>query len=308
MPTSEEFVEIEDRLISGLGILQIPEDPKWRYFRIYVNLIRDPDPDFRNNKWNPNRGEFAKMTWVSQNYVYREHVLNYEKEVFELPAEECAGFITSPISCLFQGVFDLLEVITVLVGGTVIPPGNPIPFEAVKLLPTQIQFACRDGCAIQVVLQGLEQDVACPEGDPSPKEGDKPPNELPKVPVGEAIDTSAPYDPPDDNGNTVPDPIDEVAPPPDFPVGDECQEMTITILWETQIDPPGNEVVKQYYGEINSIDLVIDSVSARVIINSRGEVDSPFCQSSPQDDVFISLSDPAQFINYELISIVPSGT
>lgn len=305
MPTSEQFVEIEDRLISGLGILQIPTDPKWRYFRIYVNVVRDPSPDYRNNKWNPNRGEFAKMTWVSQEYVYKEHVLNYEKEVFELPAEECAGFVTSPLSCLFQAVFAYLEVITVLVGGTVIPPDIPVPFEAVQLLPTQIQFACRDGCALQVVLQGVEQDVACPEGEPSPKEGDKPPNELPKVPPGESIGVSPPYDPPNDDGNTEPFPGDEEDNGEEFPVGSECQLVTVTFIWETQIDPPGNTVVVEVFGEVTDVFLDVLGNNTRVICSCRGIPNLEFCKPQVEDSLLISIQNDL-FLNYELVSVVPS--
>lgn len=302
---TEQFQEVESRIISGLGILQIPIEARWRYFRVYVRLIRDPVPDFQNKKWNPDRSEYCKITWVSEGYVWKEDVLNYEQEVFELPAKEPAGYLASPLACLFTAVLEKLDVIIVALGGSISPVGDPIPIEPVKLITTQLQFSCRDGCAIQVVLQGLEEDVGCPEGEPSPKQGDKPDNELPKVPPGTGVGVSPPYNEPDDDGNTIPDEGDEFDPPGEFPVGEECEELEVTILWETAIDPPGNLVVKQYYGVINSVVLVVDATSARVLIDSRGEVGSPFCQPANQVDTFISLTDPTQFINYELISIVP---
>lgn len=302
---SEQFVELEDRLISGLGILQIPNEDKWRYFRIWVNLIREPEPQFLNNKWNPSRGEYAKITFISEGYVYREEVMRYEKEYFAFPAKEAAGYLASPLACLFQVVFNKLEKIETLLGAPPTPPTLVIPIEPVLQVRTQVQFACRDGCAIQVVLEGLEEDVVCPEGEPNPKRSDKPDNELPKVPVGEAIDVSPAYDGETDNGNTVPDPNDEQAPPADFPVGNECQEVVVTILWETNIDPPGNTATATYYGPVTKVELLQDSQGVSVLVESRGRsTNSTSCQPQLVDDFLRTISPPDGFINYELISVV----
>ena len=302
---SEQFTEIEDRLISGLGVLQIPNEDKWRYFRIWINLVREPIPEFVNNKWNPSRGEYAKIVFVSDGYAYREEVMRYSKEYFAFPAKENAGYLASPLACAFQFVFDDLLLIKEALGMPSSPVGTPIPFEPVLRVDTQLQFSCRDGCAIQVVLEGLEEDVVCLQGEPTPKRSGKPVNELPQVAPGTAIDVSPAYDGEDDNGNTIPDSGDEVAPPGDFPVGTECQEVVVTVLWETVIDPPGNTASATYYGPVTSVELVSDSQGVSVLVESRGRsTNNTSCQPQLVIDSLRSISPPEQFINYELISVV----
>lgn len=300
-----EFEDIEARLISGKGILQIPQDDDWSEFRIYTNLVRDPTPDYRNNKWNPPLGEYAKVVYVADDYVISNRVIQFEREVFSIYAKQPAAFLVPPLVCAFQSLLNGQSAIISLLTGLPPVPGPDIPFPIIGNPVTQIQFFCRDGSAIQVILRGIREDKACPEAEGSPKRDTPPPDPLPKVPPDESIEVSPPYNDPNDDGNTEPFEGDVEDNGGDFPVGSECQPVRIIFEWVTVIDPPGNLVTRDVLGPVEDVFLEVNPDGAQVLARARAGSDSDPCQPEAQEFQLISFGDPAGFVSYELISVEP---
>lgn len=226
---TNQFVDVEDRLISGKGIIQIPSDPKWRYFRLFVDVIRKPRINFFNFKWQKERSEFAKMQWMRGRYVFKEGVVNYISQTWDVDPLEASAFHATPIACSFQAVFDGQSAILAALG---VPPGGKleIPYEPVSIEVDRIIFECRDETLLQLRLQGLETDVACPEGKPTPKKPSQPPPPLPELPPNENVEVSPPYNgDTSDDGETEPFTMDEIPDEPEeqFPIGGQCEVLRI---------------------------------------------------------------------------------
>lgn len=216
MAPREFFTLLEDRLISGLGVLQIPQDDIYRAFRVWVDLIRFPNPDFFNGKWNPARSEYAKITFMVGKYVCRERLLHYPHETFDYLPKEPSAFLAPYLVCSNQSQSNALASIGVAVGLPPPTPGDPLYAEPLRYEVDFIRFACRDETALQVRLYGLKEDIGCPGATPNPKRNLEPPDPLPVVPSGDAIEVSGPYLLPDDNGNTVPFGTDLLPAPNNF--------------------------------------------------------------------------------------------
>jgi hypothetical protein len=254
---TEKFEQIEDRLISGLGILQIPQDKEYRAFRIYVDIIREPDPDYLNFKYNPERGNYCNIAYMHDGYVRYYDTVEFDKQEFLYYPRGVEAYIATALACLFQIVFDKLDTLLTAAG---IPPvpgsAEPVPIEPVIEGLTEILFSCRDSTALQVRLFGLKDDIACPEGEPTPKEPPELPPPLPPVPSDAGIEVSPPYDrDTSDDGNTKPFNEDTVPPPliPDFPTGEECAVYLVTLTWEPTTAGNVGNFSFICYGEIADI-------------------------------------------------------
>lgn len=216
MTAREEFELIETRTISGKGILKFPESDDYRHFYLYVDVVRFPRIDFSNSKWNPDRSEYAKITWIIDEYVAREDVLNYPQQRYDW-AVDPTGYIASYLVCAIGGIVAYLDYLAPFIPATPLPtdPTRKIYAEPLKYVPSRINFVCRESTAIEVSLYGLKYDVACDDAEPSPKDPPPPPVPSPVVPPGTPILIDPPYDGENDNDNTVPFPDDETPPPPD---------------------------------------------------------------------------------------------
>lgn len=292
MPPREFFEQIEDRLISGLGIIEIPQEDTWRYFRLWVNLVRFPDPDYLNNKWNPSRGEYAKVAWMWSDWVWKEDVIRYPKSVFDYPVKESASFLAPYLVCSNQALGNLTAAIAVAVGLPPPVPGDPLYVEPVKFELTRIQFSCREESAFQLILEGLKEDVGCPGAIPNPKR-DLPPIPLPVVPTNSAIEVSPPYNFPDDDGNTVPYTGDPVPPP------NECEDVGLWRLNYTQILPSSNEVRYIPGKESDTFAFTFNPISgcsrpAQLLCNGQVIYPQFSCQGGVQNPTFtyLGLIDP----------------
>lgn len=254
----EEFELVEDRIISGRGILQIPQEKIWRYFRIFIDVFRLPEPDYRNGRWNPDRGEFAKMLWLWDDYVWKEDVIRFEKEVYDYYKDLEVAYLTNMLACSFASVDGLLRFIVAQLGGIATTTGTLFATPILREL-SQLNFVVRDGAAIQVRLYGIKYDEDCPGAEDSGKVQEPPTSGFPPVPNGTPVEVSAPYVAPDDNGDTVPGPGDTVEPNPGNPQGDECVGYLLEFFITTTNNPTGFPGTSSCYGVYDPDTLMVDS-------------------------------------------------
>lgn len=288
---TEEFELIEDRLISGLGVLQIPQDEEYRAFRIYTDIVREPAPDYLNFKYNPERGNYCNIAYMHGGYVQSYSTIEFDKEEITYYPKGTEAYIATALACLFQVTFDKLDTLLTAAGS---PPDpvqkTPVPIEPVTKGLTEILFSCRDSTAVQVRLYGLKEDVACAEGEPTPKKPPEIPPPLPPVPSDEGLEVSPPYDPgTSDDGNTKPFDKDALPPPliPDYPVGENCQKLTVTITWNPTSEGNPGSLTRRIYGPL--VDVYIEffdestsgNISSTIRMVHRGQPQFEACQPAP---------------------------
>jgi len=237
---AKEWELLETRTISGRGLFQVPPSDDYRHFYLYVDVIRLPRVNFSSSKWNPDRSEYAKITWLKDEYVTREDVLHYEHQRFEW-AVDPTGYLATSMACMHAGVLGYLDYLApfVLAPPLIPDPTNPIYTRPLKNIPTSIKIVCRGDTAITASLYFLEYDVACDSGTPNPKEPPEknpPPQQPEYAPIG---DISPPYEDPDDNGDTQPYSGDESAPVDPLPDG---EQITVRIVYQINPYPGFNSV------------------------------------------------------------------
>jgi hypothetical protein len=236
----QEPVIIEERIISGRGLFII--EGEWvtaRRYWLYARLLREPKPDYKNNKFPRQKGNYANMLWLEREYVCREETMEYE-----LQRWDWYGDVTGQVQVNQQCIADrealnLQNAVTALEGALFIIPGDTVaPMRAGY---DKIVVECRDGCAVSFELWAQRYDY-CPNRDftpPPPPE--PPPQEEPPFSPGTPFDgkdgrpfISPPYDGEIDGGDTVPDEGDEgVEPPPEIP---SCTLLDLIVSYDRLLD------------------------------------------------------------------------
>lgn len=247
--TREKPKLIERRTLSGRGLIRVNADIKTRRLYLYLNVVRIPKVDFTSSKFNPDKSEYAKIVWLRKDYVLREDVLNYEHQLLTWDVDP-TGYLAKAILCMYLRNDADIAAIATMLGATVSPETPEIFLEPLADIPDEVKIVCRLDTAIDVQLWGYKYDIACEGADKPPVPPPDPP-QPDKVPTGIAIgDISPPYDSPNDNGDTVPNPGDETAPPEPPPQGTPCTPIFVTALL-TRFDETttefGRPVIAPFY-------------------------------------------------------------
>lgn len=230
----EEWQESQRRVISGRGILRPSLVGQERAHRYFIKVVRFPSTNFENNKWNPSRSEYAKITYVSQGWVWKEHILNYPLQVFTPELVQSEAYLNTYLWCHFRFIEEALVAIlsSSAIGGTPeLPPSLEI--QAVTSPIDEIRIVCRDDTAIEIQEYVLNNDNVCSQSEYLLQGVFKPENEAPVIPVGTPLEVSEPYDLPNDFGNTIPFTSDDFPPPPPA----ACTEVTGTVSWKFSFRP-----------------------------------------------------------------------
>lgn len=219
------------RTISGRGIVKVPYDATIRRLVLYLNVLRLPRIDFSNSKWNPDRSEYAKFTWMRGDYILREDALHYEHQRFVWDVDP-SGYLAKALLCQYTRTTQRLTALAVGLNLPPLPEASEIFIEPIADMPDVIKIVCRDDTAIDADLWKYEYDIACTEANTPPPPSDPPPPRS-KVPVAMPIgDISPPYATPNDGGDTIPHPGDESVPPEKPPQGVVCAfgEVAVRLL------------------------------------------------------------------------------
>lgn len=222
-------IRLEKRTISGKGLFKLSPDKNIRILFLYLQVVRLPRINFTNSKYNPDKSEYAKITWLRKDYVLKEQALHFEQELITWEQDSVAYLAYANV-CMYNSVIAYLDYVCTSNGKPPLARTGLIYVEPVQNLPDAIKIVCRDDTAIIADLWRYDYDLACPEADSdSPPPPDPPPAD--KVPPGVSIgDISPPYDGGNDGSDTSPNPSDDVTPPVDPPQGTPCA--TISIQWE----------------------------------------------------------------------------
>lgn len=212
---------IQERLISGKGVLKVPEDKqKVRTYILYVDVIREPKSKYLNLAYNPGRSRYGTINFFRNGYVIGSVPVEYPRQSFD-GVNDISGQVLNAVKCAYTGTLESFNRLAGALGLTVLPYTDLIRgYENLRLSWTEARVVCYADTALQVRLYSTEYDI-CGESEDKDQPPPPPPPPLPPVPPGTPIGSlSPPYEEDDsDEGNTEPYDGDESEPDePEFPV------------------------------------------------------------------------------------------
>lgn len=233
-----EFEKIEERFISGKGILKIPEAKrKMRYYVLYADMIRLATNYYANFKWNPGRGLLARLHFRRNSYTLRMEEMVTNRQAWDF-VNDPPGQTMIAVKCAYEGTLQSIANFVAATGLTVVQVTDLIKdYENLSTIWDEVLVSCESNYAIQLRLYGMPYDTCKPEKDKS-KRPTPPPSPFPAVPPGTTIgDISPPYFPPNnDGGLTKPNEIDEQAGESEDPPGGECVLYSFDLYVQTVAD------------------------------------------------------------------------
>jgi len=287
---------IEDRIISGTGLLRIPQDDEQpvRYGLVLLDVVRKPKNIYLNFAWKPERSRYANIVYLRNEYVVGTHAMEYEREALDGVAD-ITGQVLRAVKCAYQGVLQSFVNLAIAIPSSA-PPTEVVnlikDYESLSLGWDTCVIKCYADTAIQARLFQLKYDVCDPEFDKQFKLPPPPPP-LPQVPPGTPIaDISANYD---DDDITDPFEGDEQTPDLPEPPGVRCRLYRVTVrVWADWGEPDGfsqgfpyRDLTEDFYGEVVLVPSVI-----RTLVSNFGTPPGG-CLSSPQQTVLATApSDP----------------
>jgi len=244
------------RTISGKGVILIPEEyQNCRKIYLYSQLIRPPSNQSINFTWNPDKSFYAHITFCFDDFVLYSFDMNFENQMWIVADLQPSQNLLSLI-CAYEGVLDSFVSFALALGIFISKTNLIFEHGYETFVPNRIRFECFAESAILLTLKGVDFDICDPEeGSPSPPPPPPPPQ--PKVPSDTPVPVSPPYEGEDDGGDTVPLPIDEPEPTPDFPFGEECDRYIVSVrIFDVSVTPPEGTVVSlEVWGIIQSFSL-----------------------------------------------------
>lgn len=213
---------VEERLISGTGLLRVPGlVEQARYFRLNIDVIREVPEPFKSFKWEPSRSRYCTLAFMRDGYVIEEQPVDYERRQFEWLADS-PGQTLIAVKCSYKGILQTFVNLGIALNITPISVTNLIEdYENLRLLWDEVRVVCEGSTAVQVRLFVLRYDDDCESSDE--RELPPPPPPLPRIPPGTGIGSISP--PYEDDDVTSPNSLDEDVPPED--IGSDCQTLIL---------------------------------------------------------------------------------
>jgi hypothetical protein len=276
-----EFEVVEERLISGVGVLRIPPDKKKNRMAIlYLDVIREPFNKYLNKNWNPSKGRYAFLTYLRNGYVIGTADMEFDRQSYEV-VSDISGQTMLAVKCAFNATIASIADLATALGVNVSIAPSPIKdFENLNLLWDEVRIKCYADTAIQARLMRLEYDKCNPDDDKQ-RRPPPPPPPLPRVPPRTPIGS---IDPPyEEDDITDPYEGDETEPEnPDVPPTEPCVKYAVFIrVYSDWIDPTGVEggnpyvdVGREVWGEVFGVVFSRNS-PAYVGIECQGLTTSP---------------------------------
>lgn len=308
-----EYELIEQRIISGTGVMRITADMDYRDVIVYAQVVREPTNKFSNFKYSPPKSFYANITSLSNGSVFEESAMNYSTQIYRLTPDITKQVMVA-LKCIDDNVVNMLSLLSEAQF-----PGRFEFFEQLTEMTSlhplidEMVFNCYTNTAIALSQYGLKVVKCNPRRDDSPPPPPPPPPFDPVLP-GSPLDTiSPPYD--EEDVFTAPFPDDDPdvppEPEPEFPVGEECGRVLVSSAITTTTN--GREVREEVvYGPVtdfyynpsggaagNTRDAII--LDCRGLYEFNGSIQP--CQS-PLSYVWQDAS-PQEFISAEILKVEP---
>lgn len=304
------FEQIQERLISGKGVLKIPESAlDSRVWIMYADVVRKPKNEYQEFNWNPPQSLYARMTYLRGGYVQTSDYLKFTREQ-RVYINDISGQNLRAIKCAYEGILQTFFNLGNALQLPSISITNAIKdYESLSLSWDEIRFSCYADTALQIRFFKLSYDVCNAENDDS-KRPPAPPPPLPPVPPGTPIGSiSNPYDEDtNDNGNTQPFPGDDFEEQPVIP--QPCDKVRVTVKVTFANGTTGTVVGvggtgELQYAPIVGANVLVQGSTTRARVQGGAAVGTVACDGSTNFQIVYANSfNPGNPItNAEIINI-----
>lgn len=281
---------LETRVISGKGLVKL--DPssydykKAKIITVYATVVRRATNEYLNFAYNPPRSRYATLVYLRDGYVLKEVPMEFGYQAMDWYPEMSAQTLLA-VECAYDGILTSFANLGTALGLTVTGVVDQIKdWTWTNLFFDQIKVVCYADTAIRIVVESKLYDLCTDqvgkEAEPPPPPPPSPPPVAPGTPLQDTdIPLSEPYEGEDDNGDTVPHPIDVVPEPPEFPQGERC--VAYRVNYYVNSNTGGNlDGYQDHYGEIEFVGQDPDNPN-RLIVTSHGQRITPGspCYPSP---------------------------
>ena len=308
-----EYELIEERLISGTGVMRITQDADFRDIVIYAEVVRLPINLYQNLNFDPPKGFYAHIQQMYDGYVVSSADMNFENEMIRIIPDVCKQVMIG-LKCIDNNIVNMLTLLGDDITGveySFFPQLTEMTSR--PLLVDELVFSCYTDTALRVSQYGLKVVKCTPERDDVPPKPRKP-DPIDKLPPGSPIgDISPPYD--EEDNFTKPADIDESVPDPDpnpdLPAGDECQRVRCTSAITTTTN--GREVRSEVvYGPVTEFFLNPSggpdgNTRDAILLTCRGlaEFNGAVQPCIPPVTYVWQDAAPEEFISAEIIEATP---
>lgn len=239
-----EFELIQERKISGKGLLKVPTDKdKNRAYVLYASVIRQPKNAYKNFHYNPPRSRYGFLTFLRAGYVTHNASIEYEQQVYD-GVNDIAGQTLLALKCvnnaILQSILNLSVALSATPGGQGLQPinyDNVIKeYTNLRLAWDECRLVCYADTAINLRLYRLKYDVCNLDFDDMPPIPPPPPLPPPVPPGTPILTISEPYIPSEtpgegDEENTKPFPGD--TPPEPIPPPPPGTNVLLTVVYDS---------------------------------------------------------------------------
>jgi len=223
---------IEERIISGLGTIRLPEEQSVLDSRVLILLceaIRPATNRFINNEWFPPRELYARMVFRRAGVVLKSAKMEFPDQMW-LDYADMGGQALIAVQCAYKGILQTFFNLGNALNLPSISIQNDIA-DYTRLHPAwdEVVFNCYADSAIRASLYSLPYEN-CGTDSGLSQTPFIPPTPPVQVPPGEPIEVSEPYQPGEVNEPYSPAPIDIVPEPPEPELeGNQCQRWKLFI-------------------------------------------------------------------------------
>lgn len=246
------ITQIEQRLISGLGSLRVP-DSEQRDDRLLIlvsELVRPPRNRYQNFDWFPPREVLGRLTFRSAGAVVDTRLLEFPSqqfyEYFDPPSQSLVA-----IQCAHKAILEYLNELgeflnLKFVSIPSVPPGLLAPdapentisaYSRLRPSWDEIVLNCYSSTAVRLTLYALTHDT-CGQ-DSGATQAPIIPDDVPeRVPEDEPLEISPPYDETNESEPYAPNPIDIPPEPPEPELqGTQCARYRLQISYQYSGQP-----------------------------------------------------------------------
>lgn len=260
-----DFELIQQRRISGKGVIRIPSDTrKNRLLILYADVIRRPRNESLNFNYLPGRSRYATINFFRNDYVIDTKSVDYLRQSYD-GINDISSQNLIAIKCAYDGILETFISLSTAIGGTPGGAGMTVlskvdlikDYEYLNLSWDEARIVCFADTAIEFKLYRLIHDTCSPDKDKD-KRPPPPPPPPDTVPPGTPIQVDPPYeDGGNPDGTTEPYEDDFTEPPPPPP-------------------PP------------NCTQVIVSYTANRLHNNVNSQYSSSFSAGYPVEDVYIS--------------------
>lgn len=273
-----EYQLIEERLVSGQGVLRFPGfGIKARTYALYLDVVRDAKNKYNNFAWLPSRSRYANITFIKSNYVIDSYAMEFDRSLI-FGVNDISGQNLIAIKCAYDGILQSIFNLGQALNANPVSITNLISeYEALNLSWDEIRISCYADTAIQVRLFTLLYD-SCDEDFNKVSKPPAPPAPREKVPSGTPIRDISPSYSDTDNPDAITNPFpgDGIPDGSQFPA---CTRLRVTYLADrTNVAGQVSPDAVNCYAPFTSI--VIGNNPQSLIMTSFGRIVSGTGNSS----------------------------